>query len=380
MTGLRVILDQIAAPIPGGIGRYARELTLALIETAPHGAEVSGFIPSSPESEYDRLRSLLPGLSGLEKSALDRRQIAAAWQHGFTRMRGQRFTHAPSLLAPLYRHDRVNNPYEQVVVTIHDAVPWTHPETLTPRGVSWHRAMAKRAERYADAVVVPTHAVADELKQFLSLGDRVRIISGAVSADLTPPRDAAQRRARHGLPENYIVSVGTLEPRKGVPTTVRALSHLADLDLHLVIIGPSGWGGLHIDDVVGASEVDVRRVHALGVVDDDDLAAVVAGARAYVMASLAEGFGLPLLEAMSMSTPTVHTDVPALIEVADGAGEVVVRSDDQERVAEAIAQSVRDIIGDDRHAERLRLRGLDRVRAFSWRDSAEKTWQLHADL
>ena len=85
-TTLRVIVDQIVAPIPGGIGRYTEELTRELIHTAPKGCRVSGVVSSSPESDYELIETLLPGLEGLFKSALARRELELAWQHGFTRL------------------------------------------------------------------------------------------------------------------------------------------------------------------------------------------------------------------------------------------------------------------------------------------------------
>jgi len=184
MATLRVIIDQIVAPVPGGIGRYAEELTRQLIRTAPRGAKVAGIVSASPEPDYAEIAERLPGLSELYKSPLARRELAAAWAHGFTRLPGSGLVHATSLLAPLRRHDRLAQPGDQTIVTIHDAVPWTHPETLTSRGVSWHKTMAKRAERYADAIVVPTHAVADELSGILDIADRVRVIGGAVGSGL----------------------------------------------------------------------------------------------------------------------------------------------------------------------------------------------------
>jgi glycosyltransferase involved in cell wall biosynthesis len=379
MTTLRVILDQLAAPVPGGIGRYTRELTRALIATQPRGCSVTGWVPASPESVYREIETSLPGLAELEKSVFDRRQIAAAWQHGFTRLGARSTTHAPSLLAPLFRHDRVNNPGDQIVVTIHDAVPWTHPETLTPRGVSWHRAMAARAERYADAVVVPTHAVAEALLDVLDLGDRVRIIAGAVSTDLVVPADAAQLRRDLELPERYVVAVGTVEPRKGLDDLVRALALLDRDDLPLVHVGPQGWGDLDLGVLADEAGLGRDRVRALGFLDDAQVAAVMHGAAVFVMPSRAEGFGLPLLEAMSLGAPTIHTDVPALVEVAGSAG-LAVELDPVEGLPERLAEAIRSVVDDEALAETLRVAGHDRVGAFSWRDSAEKSWQLHADL
>ncbi len=379
MTTLRVILDQLAAPVPGGIGRYARELTRALIATQPRGCAVSGWVPASPESVYREVEESLPGLQRLEKSSLDRRQIAAAWQHGFTRLGAGSTTHAPSLVAPLFRHDRANNPGEQIVVTIHDAVPWTHPETLTARGVAWHHAMARRAERYADAIVVPTHAVAEEIAHYLQLGDRVRVIAGAVATGLTAPSDAVVRREALDLPDSYLVAVGTVEPRKGLDSLVAALARLDRADLPLVHVGPPGWGGIDLLTLASDAGLAYGRVRELGTVPDGDVAAVMEGARALVMPSAAEGFGLPLLEAMSLGVPVIHTDVPALVEVAGGASHVVAR-EPADGLAERLADAIAGIVDDEAASEALRVAGRDRAQAFSWRDSAEKTWQLHADL
>jgi glycosyltransferase involved in cell wall biosynthesis len=217
MTTLRVIVDQIVAPIPGGIGRYTEELTRELIRTAPLGCEVTGIVSSSPEQDYERITTLLPGLAGLFKSALARRELEFAWQHGLSRLPGSGMVHATGLFAPLARHDRLNNAGDQTVVTIHDVIPWTHPEALSPRRLAWYKAMTKRAHRFADAVVVPTHAVAAALSEIYDFGDRVRVIGGAVSSKLTTPVDPDVRAARLELPDRYILSVGTLEPHKGCP-------------------------------------------------------------------------------------------------------------------------------------------------------------------
>lgn len=379
LTTLRVVLDQAVAPIPGGIGRYAIELTRELIATAPRGCEVTGVVPASPAADYEHLEQSLPGLASLYKSALDRRQLAAAWQHGFTRLPGSGMVHAPSLLAPLYRHDRVNNPGEQTVVTIHDTVPWTHPETLTSRGVSWHRAMAKRAERYADAIVVPTHAVANELLELFDLGERVRVIGGAPSSALDPGPSADSRAERLDLPERYLICVATIEPRKGIVELIEALGHDEAPELPLLLVGQQGWGDIDVDALAAAASLPDGHVRHLGNLDDTDLAVALSRATVAVVPSLAEGFGLSLVEAMSMGVPVVHSDAPALIEVADGAG-LVVELEPAESYPQRLAEALRRVVDDIALADELRVRGLDRSRAYSWRDSAEKTWQLHADL
>lgn len=380
LTMLRVVLDQVGDPVPSGIGRYALELTRALIETVPRGCDVAGIVASSPPAEYARIEQQLPGLSELYKSALDRRQLAAAWQHGFTRLPGAGMVHAPSLFAPLYRHDRVNNPGEQIVVTIHDAAAFTHPDGMPGRTAAWTRAMAKRAERYADAIVVPTHAVADDLASALDLGDRVRVIAGAVSPSLDPGPSRDSRAAALELPDRYVLAVGGLDGVSGIPALVRAAAggHAPDVPLLLV--------GVHADELDAllrslelSGGLEPGRVRALGVLDETDLAVAYARAAVVAVPALSAGSGLVALEAMSLGAPVVHSDAPALLEVCSDAGVVVAR-DDAEGYSERLADAVRSVLDDAALAAELAVRGRDRARAFSWRDSAEKTWQLHADL
>lgn len=379
MSTLRVILDPMVAPVPGGIGRYTEELTRALIATAPRGSSVAGVVAASPEDDYALIAERLPGLDGLFKNALARRELAAAWQHGFTRLPGRGMVHSPSLLAPLYRHDRHITPGEQTVVTLHDVVPWTHPETLTPRGVSWHKAMAKRAERYADAIVVPTHAVAAEISQILAVEDRVRVIGGAVGTALALPDDADARAAELGLPERYLLAVGTLEPRKGLEPLIRSLALGVPDDVPLLVVGSPGWGGVDAAATAADAGLGEERVRVLGRVDDADLAVALDRASVFAFPSLAEGFGLPVIEAFSFGTPVVHSDAPAVSEVAAGAG-LEVPLDDADGYPQRLADAIRSVLDDPQLAERLSVEGRDRAGAFSWRDSAEKVWQLHADL
>ena len=379
MTTLRVIVDQIVAPIPGGIGRYTEELSRELIRTAPKGCHVSGIVSSSPESDYELIEMVLPGLDGLFKSALARRELELAWQHGFTRLPGSGMVHATGLFAPLFKHDRVNNVGEQIAVTIHDVIPWTNPAALSARRLGWYRAMVKRAHKYADAVVVPTHTVASQLAEIYDFGDRVRVIGGAVSSKLTLPVDPDARAERLELPERYILSVGTLQAHKGIAQLIQAMAS-PELDGHtLLIAGPEGSQGLDVDGIAAEVGLAEGRVRALGFLADADLAVALDRAAVFVFPSLAEGFGLPVIEAFHFGTPVVHSDDPAVLEVSAGAGLAVAR-EPAATYATRLADTVGSLLADAALAQRMGFAGRDRARSFSWTDSAEKVWQLHADL
>ncbi len=384
MTTLRVVVDSIADPKRGGVGRYTEELTRQLIEVAPPECDVVGIVSALDEEDTERVRMLLPGLAELEVMPLTRGKLRRAWQSGIvtvpgTPMNNKGMIHAPGLLAPLAKHDRLNEVGTQTVVTIHDVVPWTNPDVLDPSKASWIRAMAKRARKFADAVVVPTHAVATELSEIIDFGDRIRVIGGAVSSKLVTPVDADARAERLELPERYILTAGTLEPRKGVDALIKSLALPESADLPLLIAGPPGWGELDVATVAAEAGLEPGRVRTLGFLPDADLAVAIDRAAVFAYPSVAEGFGLPVIEAFSFGTPVVHSDTPAVVEVAAGAGITVPREDAAgypERLAEAIAS----VVNDSALAERLRFQGLDRAGAFSWKDSAEKVWQLHADL
>ncbi|MCC8909383.1 glycosyltransferase involved in cell wall biosynthesis [Curtobacterium sp. 320] len=380
MTTLHVVVDQIVAPVPGGIGRYAEELTRHLIAGAPEGADVAGIVSAVGKDELAHIRTLLPGLGDLDRLALPRRELSLAWQGGFVGGVGRGMVHSPSVLAPLVKHDRFSDPGRQTVVTVHDTVPWTHPETLTPRGVHFHRAMVKRAWKHADAVVVPTHAVAATLNGIHRFDERLRVIGGAPSGRLRTPVDADLRAERLGLPERYVLAVGTLEPRKGLQYLIEAMAHPdAPADVPLVIAGPDGWGDVDVYGTAERAGLSRDRVKVLGRIDDQDLAVAYDRATVFVFPSLAEGFGLPVIEAMSFGTPVVHSDDDAVREVASDAGVTVAR-DPRDSYPERLAQAVYQVVNDPLLAGQLAVAGPDRARMYDWKDSAAETWQLHADL
>lgn len=362
---LGILLEQCLGPVPGGTGRYARELAEALAAEAPPGATVTGWTAW----HRDVGAAAVPGVAGPRRLPLPRRPLTLAWERGLgPRPRGVDVVHAPTPLAPARRGT-------PLVVTVHDAVPWTHPETLTPRGVSWHRSVIQRAARDADALVVPTRAVADELARHVRPARPPLVVGEGVSTALDPPADAPARAAALGLPEQpYLVTLATIEPRKGLDVLLDALALPAAPDAPLLVVGQPGWGG--VDVARRARELGLgERVRLLGRLPDPDLAVVLTRAAALVAPSRAEGFGLPVLEAMAAGVPVVSSDAPALVEVGGGAT-VTVPVGDSAALADALSEVLRSA------DLRARLAGAGRRRAadFSWGAAARRLWTVYAEL
>ena len=358
-----MIIEQCLAPVPGGTGRYAAEITAALAARPPAGWTVR----TVTAWHRDLAAAAIPGTEGPQRLPAGHRALAELWRRGLPPVVRGAAVHATTPLAPNRRRG--------LVVTVHDAVPWTHPETLTPRGAEWHRVMVGRAADRAAAIVVPSLAVADDLAGlFPAAADRMHVIGHGVTA-MVPPIDAEQRRRHRGLPDRYVLSVATLEPRKGLDVLVAAMSMPAALGAHLVVVGPPGWGDVNIAAVAGQVGLSPERLHVTGRLDDADLAAVLAGAAVLAAPSRSEGFGLPVLEAMAAGVPVVCSDAPALVELARGVGLVVPRDNPA-----ALADALGAVLGDPLAAAELTERGRARALDFSWATAADRLWELHTGI
>lgn len=360
-----VLLEQVLAPVPGGTGRYALEVAKALVAEAPPGSPVTTWTAWHRDPSPARL----PGAVGPRRLVVPPRVLARAWERGVgPAPRGADVVHAPTPLFPPRRG-------RPLVVTVHDAVPWTHPDTLTARGVCWHRRMIERAARVADAIVVPTSAVAAELGRHVRLRTEPVVVPEGVSAALRPPADAAARAGRLQLPEgDFLVTLATLEPRKGLDVLLRALALPAAPAVPLLVVGQPGWGGV---DVAGSAEhLGIgARVRVMGRLPDADLAVVLGRAAALVAPSRAEGFGLPVLEAMAAGLPVVSSDAPALVEVGGGATVTVPVGD-----SEALAGALAEVLASAPLRARLAADGRRRAAGFGWDVAARRLWELYRSL
>lgn len=361
-----MLADQLLAPVPGGTGRYTAELLRALAVTAPSGWTVSSVVSRHADPEA----AAVEGVEGPRVLPIPPRALVALWQAGVPYWPGGDAVHAPTPLAPprspvLGRHRSAG-----LTVTVHDTVPWSHPHTLTPRGVRWHKAMIARALRTADAVVVPTRSVATELAELVPVGGRVLVIPHGV----TPAVASATDRSLD-LPDRYVLAVGTVEPRKGLDVLVEAMAHLHRTVAPapaLLLVGQPGWGGLDPHALAELHGLGAESLRVLGKVPDADLATIMRRATVLAVPSLAEGFGLPLLEGMAAGVPVVHSDAPALVEVAGGAGIAVPRGD-----VGALATALRTLLADPARVDRLVAAGRVRAAEFSWHLAAEALWAEH---
>jgi glycosyltransferase involved in cell wall biosynthesis len=358
-----VLLEQLLAPVPGGTGRYAGELATALAQTAPEGSSITGWTAWHGREARACIPVQVPGLDAVRTLPLGPRALARAWQHGWgPAPRSADLVHAPTVLIPPRRRG------QRLVVTVHDAVPWTHPETLTAHGARWHRDMIKRAARLADAIVVPTRAVAAELAPYLPGAPLQVIGEGVTSAIVTAPADHAARAERLGLPPRFALCVGTVEPRKGLDVAAAATADPGWPDLPLLIVGPDGWGSVRIS---GRDD----RVRLLGRLSDADLAVGLGRATVVLVPSRQEGFGLPVIEAFAHGVPVVISAVPALVEVAAGAAQIVPIGD-----AAALAAATRLLTTDETVRADRRAAGLRRAEDFTWQAAARSCWQLYGDI
>jgi glycosyltransferase involved in cell wall biosynthesis len=236
--------------------------------------------------------------------------------------------------------------------------------------------MAERATRTADAVVVPTRAVAEALGRRLDL-PRVEVIGEGVTGALARlPADAVDRRGRLSLPgSGYLLSLATIEPRKGLDVLLAALAEPGAPDLPLVVVGQAGWGGVDPERAAAELGLTPGRVRLLGRLSDADLSVALAGATALVVPSRAEGFGLPVLEGMAAGIPVVTSEDPALAEVG---GSVTRRAPVGD--APALARVLREVADDAGLRAEMSEAGRRRAGMFTWDGVAVELENLYRAL
>ncbi|WP_282837161.1 glycosyltransferase [Microbacterium flavum] len=369
---LRVVLDQVVAATSPDLAMASRELSRALVAGAPEGCAVEGIVPAAADVA-GTVEGAVPGLVALSRMALPRRELAASWQLGVAPGVGGGMIHSPTLMAPLVRHDRVHA-HDQIVATLWDLDAWERAAEMPKPAVAWHRAMLKRAAKHADAVVVPTHAMAERLTDLGPFGDRIRVIAGAAPRGFAVPVDEIGRRRALDLPEGYVLVAGSSAPSSGLAEAFRAVLGAA-LDAAVVVIDVPEGDEPAVAELAAASGLGEGRVQVRGPLEDADRAAVLGGAIALLAPSDLSAFPWRVVEALSAGVPIVATDTPTHREVVWDGG-VLAAASDEGALGDALAR----VLASAAAVERYGVVAADRGRAFSWAGAAERVWQLHADL
>ena len=371
---LRVVLDQVVAPTEPELAEASRELAKALVIGAPAGCEVEAIAPAGGD---DAMLAAVAGLAGVRRTALQRRELAAALQLGVGTGIGGGMIHSPSLFAPLVRHDRVHD-HDQTVVTIWDLRPWEAPAELPRAVVAWHKAMLKRAAKHADAVVVPTHSLAVRLAELAPIADRVRVIAGASPLGFAVPSDEVGRRRALDLPEGFVLLSGGPQASDGLDAGLAAVA-ASRVDLPVVVIDVEEGHEPTVADIASAAGLPERALHVRGSLDAADRAAVFGAAVAFIAPSRRAAFPWRVVDALTLGVPVVAASSAVHQEVVFDGGELV-EGTDASTLAEGMGAALAAGLGSTAAAERLGVLAGDRGRAFSWREAADKVWMLHAEL
>ncbi len=253
------------------------------------------------------------------------------------------------------------------VVTIHDLGYLFFPQTHTPRRrleLHWSTAWNVRV---ATRVIAVSQATKEDLvRRYRVPPEKVRVVHHGVAPRFRPTEDRSAP-ARYGLPERYLLYLGTLQPRKNLERLLRAYARLPAAAPPLVLAGGKGWYFERIAATIAELNLG-SRLHLPGYIADADLPALLSAAVALVYPSLYEGFGLPALEALACGTPVIAANASSLPEVIGPAGLLVDPLDET-----ALAEAMRRIVEDEGLRRDLRQRGLEQARLFSWERCAHET-------
>jgi glycosyltransferase involved in cell wall biosynthesis len=261
------------------------------------------------------------------------------------------------------------------IVTIHDLAALDHPEWFAPKFSAWYRCMVPRLVRRARAVIAVSEFTKRRLVETTGINPaKIHVIPNGVDERFQPctPCHVDAIRKQLGIPSpHYVLSLGTLEPRKNLRGQLDAWARCVGqlpADTWLVVAGRAGQR--HV--FAGAAQDRIpARVHFTGFVPDAHLPMLYSGALAFLYPSTYEGFGLPALEAMASGTVPIVSNSTSLPEVVADAALTVDPFD-----SDAIAAAIIRLVTNAQTREALRQRALRRARDFDWKNTAAMTWEL----
>jgi glycosyltransferase involved in cell wall biosynthesis len=261
---------------------------------------------------------------------------------------------------------------ENHVITLHDMAVFPHPEWFSTAYATWKRTLVPRIAKRAKGILTVSEFSKSIISTHLDIDpQKIKVVHNGVNTDrFTPASDAEIKRLRekYDLRSHYLLTLGSLDPRKNFKRTVEAWNQCRQeeglKDFVLAIAGASNanFGDLDVD-------FDTEVIKRLGYVDDEDLPALYSGALGFVLPSLFEGFGLPVVEAMACGTPVITSNTTALDEVA---GEAALKVDPAK--IQSIREGMLELIHSPELQATLTDRGLNRIQKFSWDKAAENIY------
>lgn len=254
------------------------------------------------------------------------------------------------------------------VITIYDTIFCEYPETYSPgRGEELRVHYSARAHQ-AGAVAVCSQATARNVRKFLSPGARTIVLGGAPRSCFTPASQPAELPVVPGLKTPYFLFTGRMDKRKNPAQVVRAYRLLLrrGFQADLVLVGPPDSGSDELQAVMAEPPVAGEQIYLPGYLSEQALVKLYQGAAGFIYPSLAEGYGLPILEAAACGVPVISSRIPAVEEVASDFA-LLVDPQNPEEIAEAMVI----LLSDNSRSEAMRKLGLKTVQNLSWDQCAE---------
>jgi glycosyltransferase involved in cell wall biosynthesis len=264
------------------------------------------------------------------------------------------------------------------VITMHDVSFALFPQFFSARRRLWHSAVrVPRLVKNAAHIICDSRSTSEDVQQLYGVAsEQLSVIPLGVSEnfkEVTDLQERARIKKEHELPDNYILTLGSIEPRKNLVSLITAFDHFCETSkeaFSLVVAGPRGWKSGAFWSALRRSPF-ADRIHVLGFVPEKDRPGLISMAKCVVSASSYEGFGLPVLEAMRCGVPVITSHTSSLPEVLHDAGILV----DPERPLQ-ISRALQALLSDKVLQEQFREKGLARSRQFSWEKTAEATYAV----
>ena len=358
-----------------GIGHYTFELARALARVEP-AIEFdlpypSVFSPISLQQNEPLPSNLKP--NRLRVGPISRHWWSVGLPH-YIQRRGIKLFHGTNYDVPLWKRCAT-------VLTVHDMSLVLHPQKHKRRSVRRARRRLPLMARLANALVVPTKTIRREVCDQLQVSaDKVFVVPEAARDCFHPVtlEETEAQRHRLGVGNEFVLAVGTIEPRKNYLALVHAFGEVLvarpELKLQLVIVGARGWLSSGVFEAIEESPAR-ERIILTGYLGDDDLRALYSSCRCFVYPSMYEGFGLPPLEAMSCGAPVIAGSASAIAEVTGGAARLVNPASTQE-----IARAILELIENEGMRRQLVDAGRLRTAEFSWSRTALLTLEIYREV